>query len=136
MGGPQGSFDRTTPSPGYDTMKLDQIFDALETIKSDSIRLKERMDAQELFQIVYARVEMTGMEKTGRTVERDRNYFPEMRAAPEAKAGMWLKKGTDVDVAKARGSMAGEGYSIYKYPLSEGDPLGKARRAVLSAYKK
>jgi hypothetical protein len=82
-------------------------------------------------QIVIAKVEMTGLEATGRFITKDRNLFPEFRAAPEAKAAMWLRKGTPADVAKAKAAMESEGYKVFTFDSAERDPLGKAKEKVL-----
>ena len=84
-------------------------------------------------QIVYARAEKTGWKETGRMVTRDRNLHPEVVPDWEGKAGMWLNHGHDEDVARANDSLKGEGYTIFRYPQSEKDPLGRARNEVVSA---
>lgn len=84
-------------------------------------------------QIVIAKVEMTALRATGRTITRDRNYFPEFESAPEAKGCMWLGEGTDADVAKARAEMTE--YKVYTFPASEKDPIGKAKAMALEAFK-
>ena len=84
-------------------------------------------------QVVYARAEKTGLKETGRMVTRDRNLHPEVVPDWEGKAGMWLNHGHDEDVARANDSLKGEGYTIFRYPQSEKDPLGRARNEVVSA---
>ena len=89
------------------------------------------MSPHKAMQIVYARAEKTKLVLTGRTIRRDHNYFPEMAVTWEGRAGMWLRHGTEADVAKAKASLAAEGYTVLTYPTTERDPLGKARDAVV-----
>jgi hypothetical protein len=86
---------------------------------------------QDLKTIVVAWITKTGMEKTGRTVMRDLNYFPEFKATWEGKAAMWKNKGTPEDLAKAKSYASSQGYRVYTFPTSEGDPLGKAKAMAL-----
>ncbi|HEY6022193.1 MAG TPA: hypothetical protein VIY48_20695 [Candidatus Paceibacterota bacterium] len=89
-----------------------------------------------MFTIVYARAEKTGLEPTGRYVTRDANLFPEFKQAWEARAGIWLNKGTEYDADNARLRLSLEGYEIFIFPTNERDPLGRAREAVLARAKK
>ena len=85
-------------------------------------------------QIVIAKVEMTGLRPTGRSVRFDGvNYRPQFEPAPEAKAAMWLRNGTDADVEKAISANARDGWKVYTFDKSERDPLGKARAAALKS---
>lgn len=59
-------------------------------------------------QIVIAWVEMTGLKATGRQVMRDLNWFPEFTTAPEAKACMWLRKGTEDDIEDYGNFLSGD----------------------------
>lgn len=53
-------------------------------------------------------------------------------ARPIGKAAMWLRRGTPADLEKARAYCATEpGRRAYSYPISERDPLGRARREVI-----
>ena len=92
------------------------------------------MTRQDKKQIVIVKVEMTGMRPTGRNVMRDLNWFPEFEPAAEAKACMWLHRGTDDDVRKAAAAMSPE-YTVYTFPASDRDPLGKAKAAALADYQ-
>lgn len=83
--------------------------------------------------IVIAWAEQTALVPTGRHVMRDMNWFPEFRAEWEGKAAMWLNRGTDSDVAKAKRYAASEGRTVYTFPTDERDPLGKAREAARKA---
>jgi hypothetical protein len=84
-------------------------------------------------QIVYARAEQTKMVPTGRHVTRDMNIIPEFRFEWEGKAGMYLRKGKEADIAKAKKWLEAEGYTILTFPTTEQDPLGKAKAIVVSA---
>jgi hypothetical protein len=86
-------------------------------------------------QIVYARAEQTKLVETGRMVTRDLNYFPEMTATWEGRAGMYLRQGTSADVFEARRRLEPEGYTILTFPPEERDPLGKARDKVVAKAK-
>lgn len=85
--------------------------------------------------IVYARAEKTALEPTGRYVTRDANLFPEFRATWEARAGIWMNKGTDEDMVKAKFALSDEGYTIFKFDLQERDPLNKAKGEVIKKAK-
>ena len=82
--------------------------------------------------IVIAKVEMTALVPTGRFEMRDRNWFPTYAAGPEAKGCMWLLDGSDVDVEKAKAAMPG--YTVYTFPESETDPIGKAKAMAMDAF--
>ena len=86
-------------------------------------------------QIVYARAEKTKLVPTGRTVTRDLNYFPEMVATWEGRAGMWLHKGTESDLARARAFAAAEGYTIFTFPPDQKNCLEMARNMVVKNAK-
>lgn len=81
--------------------------------------------------IVLARVEQTKLVETGRSVRRDGNYFPELALTGEAKACVWLNRGNDEDLAKARQFAATEGYTVFTFPTSERDPLTKAKALIM-----
>jgi hypothetical protein len=99
--------------------------------------------------IVIASVEMTGMEKTGKMVQRDYNWFPEFRTAPEVKALVWLHNGSTEDVTKASAYAASTDDAantesptiarrsfVVTFDPSEKDPLGLAKKAALDLYTK
>lgn len=44
----------------------------------------------------------------------------------------WLYNGTDEDVKKALAFGEPEGYSVFTYPESETDPLGRCKREMLA----
>jgi hypothetical protein len=90
--------------------------------------------AQELQIIVIAYATETKLEPTGNYVMRDRNYFPEFESRWEGKAAVWLNRGTDEDVRKATAYARREGYSVFTFPLSEPDPLRRARERVLEQF--
>jgi hypothetical protein len=84
--------------------------------------------------IVLAKVEMTGLRETGKFVRRDMNWFKEFEAAPEAKALVWLLKGNESDEIKANTYAATEGYSVLTFPISEKDPIGKAKSIMMKQW--
>jgi len=62
---------------------------------------------------------------------------PELRAVTVGRAAMWLNRATPADVAKARdyaerGTGDGTPMVVFTYPVTEKDPLGRARREVLT----
>lgn len=57
--------------------------------------------APALVTIVICWAVQTKLVPTGRIVERNHNYFPEMTLAWEGKAAVWLSEGTAEDLAKA-----------------------------------
>jgi nitrous oxide reductase accessory protein NosL len=84
--------------------------------------------------VVLAKAEQTALEPTGRMVRFDGvNYRPEMRAAWEAKALVWLRRASPADVEKARDYAKKEGYRVFTFDPKEREPLEKAREAVLAA---
>jgi hypothetical protein len=79
--------------------------------------------------IILAKVEMTGARQTGKMVKRDMNWFPEVEAAPEARA---LIYSSDVgDLEKAKAYAAQEGWNCWVMPDSD-DVLKQAREKALS----
>jgi hypothetical protein len=84
--------------------------------------------------IVIAWAEETGLVPTGHYARKDGvNYFPEFARAWEAKAAMWLRQGSESDLAKAHEYAKRNGYSVFAYPTKEKDPLAKARKEVLAS---
>lgn len=86
--------------------------------------------------IVIAWAEQTKLVPTGRNVMRDLNWFPEFRAEWEGKAAMWKGRGDDTDLAKAKAYAATDGHSVFTFPVTERDPLGKARALAVAAVSK
>lgn len=85
-------------------------------------------------QIVIAWAEKTKLVPTGRNVMRDRNWFPEFRADWEGKACMWIRKGDETSLAKAKAYAENENKLVFTFDDAEPDPLAKARdMAVKSA---
>ena len=71
------------------------------------------------------------------TVEVGRWNHAEHRVGScrEARACTWLQKGTDADVVKAQAHMDSEHPEtgkVFTFPLSEQEPLVRARKLVLS----
>jgi hypothetical protein len=67
---------------------------------------------------------------------RDLGERPELEKFNVGKAAMWLNRGTDADVAKARAYARAESDSdktihVFVYPSSVKDPLGAAKKDVL-----
>ena len=66
--------------------------------------------------IILARMENTGLRKTGGVVERDRNLFEEYEEISEPHALLWCKKELEHDREKALKFAALEGYEVYDFP--------------------
>jgi hypothetical protein len=81
-------------------------------------------------QIVIAWTEDSA-EWDGEPFAADLGERPTMRPTRLAKAAMWLRQGTDADVAAAKRYAAPQGYIVLTFPASERDPLGAAKAAVL-----
>ncbi len=94
-------------------------------------------------QIVVAWATKTALVPTGRYVTRDLNRFPEFKADWEGNAAMWLRKGTDADVAKAQAFIDHDfandpdrvAAAVHTFPRTERDPLGRARAHAVHAAK-
>ncbi len=82
--------------------------------------------------IVIAWKARTGMRKTGRMIKRDLNWFPEFEACEEAHAVIWLNAGTASDIASAEKYAATDGKTVRVYPMTERDPLGRARMEIMA----
>lgn len=82
--------------------------------------------------IVLARAEMTGIRETGAMHRPDGvNWVPEIETCKRPVAMVWLNEATAADAAKAHAFANAEGYRVFEYPLSERDPLTKAKNAVM-----
>ena len=93
-----------------------------------------------MIQIVLAWTDMSGLEATGRQIVKDMNYFPEFKPCVKAHAAMWLSKGTEADIEKARRhleSIKGDYLSarVFVYPREEKQPLERARKEILNYLK-
>jgi hypothetical protein len=55
-----------------------------------------------------------------------------MEACERPEACVWLNEGTEDDIVKAKAFAKTEGYRVMTFPVSEKDPLSKARKAVMS----
>jgi len=60
---------------------------------------------------------LDGMRETGRTVMRDGYARPEFETVAKPRVVTWLRSGTAADIAKAKEYAAGEGYTVYTFPL-------------------
>jgi hypothetical protein len=86
-------------------------------------------------QIVIARAQKTALIPTGRHVMRDRNWFPEFTVDWEGKAAIWLRKGKKEDIERAKEHALRDGWTVFIFPSSEPDPLGKARAEIIKHAK-
>ena len=81
--------------------------------------------------IVWVKVEMTGLRKTGRMRVHDKNWFPEMEACPEAKA---LHYSSDISrLTEARKQAAQDGWDCVLMVDSD-DVLQRAREEALASF--
>ena len=69
-------------------------------------------------------------EARSRNVRRDLGEANKFKDVKKPFAAMWLNKGTEADVAKARAYAGGEGKKVFVY-TGAGDPLGRAKADVL-----
>ena len=69
-------------------------------------------------------------EARSRNVRRDLGEANKFKDVKKPFAAMWLNKGTEADVAKARAYAGGEGKKVFVY-IGAGDPLGRAKADVL-----
>lgn len=53
-----------------------------------------------------------------------------------AKALMWRNKGTEEDIETAHRFADAEGYTVFVYPTTERDPLGRAKKEILTGRPK
>jgi hypothetical protein len=89
-------------------------------------------------QVVVAWTDMTGMRPTGRLVKFDGyNTKPEFEPCEEPKAVMWVRKATADDIGRAHRHIAREladmpRASVYTFPTTERDPLGRAKQLILA----
>lgn len=123
---------------------------ALDELESGRVKLKKSVlydrsnrtagrrnrAGEDLKQIVLATVE-TVQVPVG-TWRHDLGERPKMRAELVAKAAMWLRKGSAEDELKAqaharRSSDEERRMSVHTFPLSEKEPLEKAKREALAA---
>lgn len=92
--------------------------------------------------IVIAWGDWTGLRKTGRMERFDGyNYRPAFEPAPEGRACIWTLDG-DEDSFQAANTYAATIQAahpivaVLRYPVSEEDPLGKARARMESILEK
>ena len=116
---------------------MDRSMDGMDMAKdeiiADYIYQHEKAREQAAMTIVIARTEKTKMVKTGRTVQRDLNYYPEFEFQDEGHAAIWLNEGNADDLRKACAYAEREGYKVFTFPTSEPDPLGKAKKMAEAA---
>ena len=81
--------------------------------------------------ICLGRVEESA-EWDGRPYARDLGHRAGMVPTREARALVWLLRGTDADVEKARAYCAEPGceWEVYVLPVEESDPIAATKRAV------
>lgn len=72
----------------------------------------------------------------GKPFARDLGALPGMKTDVVAHACVWLRKGTADDLIKAsahvRAEHPGNG-RVFEFPTTERDPLGKAKKRILSS---
>lgn len=83
--------------------------------------------------IVLTRVEMDGMEPTGRYVMRDKNWFPECKPARAARAMVFSSCMADIHRASAYASK--EGYDVLVMDDTD-DVLDRARAMASERWKR
>lgn len=74
-------------------------------------------------------------EFDGRPFARDLGALPGLREVTKPHACVWLNKGSDADIEKAQAFIASDAPDtgrVFVYPTNEKDPLGRARREILS----
>lgn len=81
--------------------------------------------------ICLGRIEESA-EWDGRPYARDLGHRAGMVPTREARALVWLLRGTDADVEKARAYCAEPGceWEVYVLPVEEPDPIAATKRAV------
>ena len=84
--------------------------------------------------IVLARMEESELRKTGKYIQRDRNYFPEMESVAEPHSLMYINRERKGDLAKAERVAAAEGYDVLVYPAGTKKPLEKAKQHMVELY--
>ncbi len=84
-------------------------------------------------QIVIAKVELTGLEKTGRYLDRYK-MEPELRAVPVTVSCLWLNDGASEDLAKAKDYAALHGWTAYAFGSEVKDARKEAERMALEAF--
>lgn len=85
-------------------------------------------------QIVIAKVDMTGLERTGRYKDRYQ-MEPEFRSVPVAVSCLWLNDGASEDVAKAKDYAASNGWTVYTFGSKVENARKEAERMALEAFK-
>jgi len=79
--------------------------------------------------IVLARIETDQViVKQGRIDIGERHTFAEV---PKPVSLMWLNEGTVSDVVAAKRFASKEGYSVFTYPVTESQPLQRARKDIM-----
>lgn len=74
-------------------------------------------------------------EFDGRPFARDLGARPGLREVTKAHSCVWLNKGTDADIEKARlhiESAHPETGRVFVYPVGEPDPIHRSRREILA----
>lgn len=113
--------------------------DALDGLTGDDLvgmwESRHWGDRSPLHAIVVAYTDRSDIAPTGRMVQRDLNWFPEMTPVETPRSVMWLNAGFDADVAAAERAMVskppGERWAVYALPLGHPDPLGEAKTRIM-----
>ena len=75
------------------------------------------------------------LEEDFRVIEYRRTDLgerPLMERIDKPVACIWLNAGSDDDVSKAQKYAATAGYTVYTYATSERDPLGRAKKDIVT----
>lgn len=79
--------------------------------------------------IILGRMENTGSRETGKTVQRDGNFFPERESFPQPHAILYCRKELKGDLEKAKAFAKAEGYKVYM-DFPKGTGVNKALKIV------
>lgn len=80
--------------------------------------------------IILGRMEQTGQRPTGKIVQRDQNFFPEMGVVWEPHALYWIRQERMGDLKKAQNFASTEGYEVLVFPAGTKKPLEKAKAQI------
>lgn len=87
---------------------------------------------QNAFEIVIAWVDTIAVPAE-KIWASDLGRRPKMKDVRVSRAAMWANQGSAEDEAKARAYAAKEAGMVFCYPLSERDPIGRAKADALAA---
>lgn len=78
---------------------------------------------------------LANLDPVGDTEWYQDGWARKSRPIPLVQALSWVNAGDAEDERKARAFAKKEGYEVFIFPTSEADPLGKAKRELLSTWK-